>query len=93
MTPYLVDIINNCKTFWNTVFNQKGLVKNSDGTISVFVLNSNGIKSPTTVSKQCCDVLSQLKSETYYYDLDTQKCMWSNKTILPCTETKPFKIV
>ena len=70
----LSNIYKNCKTFWESVFAQNGLVKNPDGTISVFVMNNNGVKSPTQVTKQCCEILKEIKNEEYYFDLDTQKC-------------------
>ena len=89
----LSDIIKGCKKFWEQVFKENGLVKNPDGTISVYVTNSNGITAPTQVSEQCCSVLAEIKGETYYYDLDIQKCRWSAQSNVGCSEDKPFKIV
>ena len=89
----LSNIYKNCKKFWESVFTQNGLVKNPDGTISVFVMNDNGVKAPTQVSKQCCEILKEIKNEFYYFDLDTQKCRWSKETTVGCDEQKPFKIV
>ena len=89
----LSNIYKNCKTFWESVFAQNGLVKNPDGTISVFVMNNNGVKSPTQVTKQCCEILKEIKNEEYYFDLDTQKCRWSRESVVGCDEQKPFKIV
>lgn len=88
----LTEVISTCTNFWNTVFSQDGLVKNSDGTLSVYVLNSNNIKSPHQVTKTCCETLNTMTGEGYYYDLDTQKCRWSVTNIVGVDE-KPFKIV
>lgn len=88
----LADIIKGCKKFWSEVTAQNGLVKNPDGTISVYIANSNGISSPAQVSQQCCNVLAEMTSEPYYYDLDAQKCRWSKESV-SCNEDKPFKIV
>lgn len=86
-------IYKNCKKFWESVFAQNGLVKNPDGTISVFVMNDNGVTAPTQVSKQCCEILKEIKNEDYYFDLDTQKCRWSKESAVGCVDNKPFKIV
>ena len=86
-------ITEQCKKFWDNVFTNNGLVKNPDGTISVFMPNSNNVQTPYVVTKSCCDVLSSMKNENYFYDLDTQKCRWSEATSTPCGLDKPFKIV
>jgi len=88
----LATITKGCKKFWEKVFEEDGLVNNPDGTISVFLPNSNGIKSPATVSKQCCDILSTINQGLYYYDLDAQKCRWSDQS-MGCVDEKPFKVV
>lgn len=88
----LTEVISTCTNFWNTVFSQDGLVKNSDGTLSVYVLNSNNIKSPHEVTKVCCETLNSITSEVYYYDLEAQKCRWSVTNIVSVDE-KPIKIV
>ena len=88
----LTEVISTCTTFWNTVFSQNGLVKNLDGTLSVYILNNNNIKSPYEVTKTCCETLNTMTGEGYYYDLDTQKCRWSVTNIVGVDE-KPFKIV
>jgi hypothetical protein len=89
----LADIIKGCKKFWSEVTAQNGLVKNQDGTISVYISNSNGISSPAQVSQQCCNVLAEMTGESYYYDLDAQKCRWSDKSSIDCADNQPFKIV
>ncbi len=89
----LAEIIKGCKIFWGKVTAQNGLVKNTDGTISVYISNSNGILSPAQVSQQCCNVLAEITTEPYYYDLDTQKCRWSDKSSIGCIDNQPFKIV
>ncbi len=86
-------IYKNCKKFWQSVFEQNGLVKNPDGTISVFVMNDNGVKAPAHVTKQCCEILKDIKNEDYYFDLDAQKCRWSKESVVGCVDNKPFKIV
>ena len=89
----LADIIKGCNEFWRYVIAQNGLVKNTDGTISVYLPNSNGLPSPTYVSQQCCSVLGEITNEPYYYDLDAQKCRWSDKSSIGCSDDQPFKIV
>lgn len=89
----LADIIKGCRKFWSDVTEQNGLVKNTDGTISVYISNSNGISSPAQVSQQCCNVLAEITGEPYYYDLDAQKCRWSDKSSIDCADNQPFKIV
>jgi hypothetical protein len=89
----LTDIIRGCNVFWSSVIAQNGLVKNTDGTISVYLPNSNGAPSPTYVSQQCCSVLAEITSEPYYYDLDAQKCRWSDKSSIDCADNQPIKIV
>lgn len=88
----LSDVVSNCTTFWNTAISQNGLVKNQDGTLSVYVLNSNHVKTPHEVTKVCCETLNSMTNEGYYYDLDSQKCRWSITNIVG-VEDKPFKIV
>lgn len=89
----LANIIKGCRKFWDDVTAQNGLVKNPDGTISVYISNSNGISSPAQVSQQCCNVLAELTSEPYYYDLDAQKCRWSKQSTVDCVDNNSFKIV
>jgi hypothetical protein len=84
-------IINDCKEFWDLVSNQNGLVENSDGSLSVYLTDSNGIKSPVQITKQCCDVLAKTSGKDYYFDLDEQKCRWSK--INDCDINQPFNIV
>lgn len=88
----LSEVISTCTTFWNTAISQNGLVKNPDGTLSVYVLNSNHVKTPHEVTKTCCETLNVMTNEGYFYDLDAQKCRWSITNNTP-VEDKPIKIV
>lgn len=88
----LTDVITNYTNFWNTVFSQDGLVKNTDGTISVYILNSNNVKAPQEITKIGCETLNSITNEGYYYDLNAQKCRWSITNITSVDE-KPLKIV
>lgn len=88
----LSEVIGKCTTLWNTVISQNGLVKNTDGTLSVYVLNSNNVKTPVEVSKTCCETLATMTNEGYFYDLDAQKCRWSITNNVD-VDAKPFKIV
>jgi hypothetical protein len=88
----LTDVVSNCTSFWNTVISQDGLVKNADGTLSVYMLNSNHVRTPQQVTKTCCDTLNSMTNEGYYYDLDAQKCRWSITNNTP-VDDKPIKIV
>ncbi len=88
----LSEVISTCTSFWNTAISQNGLVKNPDGTLSVYVLNSNNVKTPHEVTKTCCETLNTMTNEGYYYDLDSQKCRWSITNSVS-VDDKPFKIV
>jgi hypothetical protein len=84
---------SQCKKFWSIIQNENGLIKNADGTLSVYIKNANGIVSPTPITSTCCKLFAQISSEPWFYDLDSQKCRWSNKVATDCKEDKPIKIV
>lgn len=88
----LSEVISKCTTLWNTAISQNGIIKNADGTISVYVTNSNNVKAPYQVTKTCCETLATMTNEGYFYDLDSQKCKWSIVNQDEVSD-KPFKIV
>lgn len=84
-----------CNSFWENIIRQDGLVNNSDGTVSAYADNGK-VKAPRYISQQCCSILGDYTGMVYTYDLDTQKCMWSNKVINGCEEnvvSEPIKLV
>lgn len=89
----LSTVKGQCSTFWAEAIKQKGIVKNQDGTISVYIKNSNNVVTPYDISKTCCEVLSDITKESYFYDLNAQKCRWSAQSALDCGFDKPFKVV
>lgn len=89
----LSTVKGQCSTFWAEAIKQKGIVKNQDGTISVYIKNNNNIVTPYDISKTCCEVLSNITKESYFYDLNAQKCRWSTQSALDCGFDKPFKVV
>lgn len=73
------------------ILNNGGQIKeNSDGTVSVFVVNNIGNTNglvPYILNEYCC---TRLKNG-YVFDKETQKCLWADKP--PCNIQNTFKIV
>jgi len=68
------------------------VVKNNDGTLSVYIPNKTGIMgAPILLNKFCCEILGNPINETYTYDNDTQECRWAAKNTETCS-VDPFKI-
>lgn len=67
-----------CSEFWDNVFENPddNLALNADGTISVYIENSDFIRVPILVSEQCCSLLNEYLDGEYTYDLDYQVCRW-----------------
>lgn len=88
-------LARGCNIFWENIIKQDGLVNNSDGTVSAFADNGK-VKAPRHITQQCCGILGLYTGGNYTYDLDTQKCMWSDKVVNGCNENiavEPIKIV
>src|SRR6478736_6684527 len=85
--------IGDCNSFWVQAINQKGIIENPDGTISVYLKNSNNVVTPFEVTKICCDVLESMTKKGYFFDLNAQKCRYSLQSKLDCGFDKPFKVV
>jgi hypothetical protein len=82
-------IIIKCYTT-NEVKAQDGLVnENPNGVVSVFMPNNVGDLVPVQLTSQCCKVLNP----NYYFDIDTQKCRWSESSEDNCVLKAPFKLV
>lgn len=84
-------VVSSCNNNWSVILGQNNLVKNTDGTLSAYLNGVTG-KKPYQISKICCEVLRDITGESYYYDLDEQKCRWRNKNI-DCVDIEPIKIV
>lgn len=84
-------VISSCNKNWDVILSQNNLVKNSDGTLSAYFNGVNG-KKPYQISKICCEVLRDTTGESYFYDLDEQKCRWKTKSV-DCVDIEPIKIV
>lgn len=82
-----------CNNFWGNVIRQDGLVKNLDGTLSVYIDNGLGTIVPSPISKECCEILSNFKDGVYTYNLDEQKCRWSEGTTNNCENNEPYKFI
>lgn len=67
--------------------------ENSNGTVSVFIPDNVGTLVPAQLSYVCCTTLSP----NYYFDVETQKCMWKKPTQTistgVCDSTGPIKLV
>lgn len=71
----------------NTIIANGGqVIENSDGTVSVYIMNSNNVLSPSILNKQCCLALNPL----YTYDIYQQKCLWTPNS--GCSISDVFKI-
>jgi len=84
---------NQCKKFWQTIQIENGLVKNPDGTLSVYIKNANGVVTPTPITETCCKLFADITREPWVYDLNAQKCRWSKEVVSDCKDDKPIKIV
>jgi hypothetical protein len=82
-------IIIKCYTT-NEVNAQNGVVdEKPNGVVSVFIPNNLGVLTPVQLTSQCCKVLNP----NYYFDIDTQKCRWSESSDDNCVLKNPFKLV
>ena len=99
MARYTLDeVISNCK---KNFIGDVSIIKNIDGTISVYT-NSSISPKPLILSEACCKVLNTFNQSNptvplttpqgYYFDLQEQKCRWA--PIAACeTPITPIKIV
>jgi hypothetical protein len=82
--PVIINIQNaelNCNNLWTQAIEQDGIIKNEDGTLSVYIKNENNVVVPYVITKFCCDILRDLQNDdTIYFDLDSQKCRYSTNT-------------
>jgi hypothetical protein len=63
------------------------VVNNSDGSVSVYMLNNVGELTPVVLTKTCCEALG-----AYTFDVDSQKCYSSGKPS-SCSINDIFKVV
>jgi len=62
------------------------VIENSGGTVSVFIMGTDGTLTYKPLTKPCCDILSS----GYTFDINTQQCRWGADC---CEDLKPFKVV
>lgn len=98
--PYIhTNTENFCSQFWRDATNENGIIKNNDGSLSVFILNENNVKTPQEITKTCCDYYANVVTgEEHFFDLDTRKCKWSTTAVAPiavetCSVDIPFKVI
>jgi len=60
------------------------LVENQDGSVSIFVRNTQNVLAPVFLTSYCCEVLG------YTFDANNQKCLWSAKS--KCSIENSFNI-
>ena len=77
-----------CLSFDEIIKNDGAVVSNSDGTISVFYNNPELGQYPVQLTLECCKAIDP----TYIFDIDTQKCKWSD-TPISCGFSKPINLV
>ena len=77
----------NCYTFDSIIKMGGKVIENSDGSVSVFMLNNIGALTPVSLSMACCNALGK----NYDFDIDTQKCLW--KDTKACGLNEVFKVV
>ncbi len=76
-----MDLINNCLTSNNVEELNGEIVHNNDGSVSVYIPNQLGVLSPIQLTQPCCLGLNS----NYIFDIDNQKCMWSQDTSGTCS--------
>lgn len=75
----------------NVISNNGGsIVKNDDGSVSVYMPDSiSGVLKPSILTKPCCSTLDK----SYIFDINTQKCMWTNIKPTNCSIDEAFKLI
>ena len=101
-------VLYRCDEIWSSIFNSNSgdVVFVPDGTIYADLSNGDGTFRPYQITKVCCDVLknklltqtppqypSNVNPNNIYFDLDEQKCRWSETPISSCLTNQPIKIV
>ena len=84
------DIKTNCLTKDEIIKNvgEKGIILNSDGTVSVFTLDPKFGLYPVQLTLECCKVLDP----KYYFDINTQSCRWAQPHNA-CGFSEPINLV
>lgn len=101
------DVNGKCTKIWNNILNYGGgnIVYVPDGTIYAETANGDGTFTNYEITQRCCLILaksatnnpntpSNVNPQNIYFDLDEQKCRWSEEPKNACsTENTPIKIV
>jgi len=81
----------SCSTENDILTNGGRVIKNSDGTISVYTLNATtGQLAPSFLTKPCCEALN---IQNAYFDETTQKCRWTTSNAGACSYNIPFNVI
>ena len=62
------------------------IVKNTDGTVSVFMPNNVAVKTPISLGKLCCEALDP----SFTFDVNTQTCRWGKSST--CDFKSPINV-
>jgi hypothetical protein len=62
------------------------VIKNSDGTVTVFMPNNVGVLIPVPLGKVCCETLDS----SYTFDVNTQTCRWGKTST--CDFSSPIDV-
>lgn len=105
------EVNNKCTKIWHTILNYGygNIVYVPDGTIYADMTNGDGTFTNYEITQTCCSILRDylitnqnapinVNPQNIYFDLDAQKCRWSNQTnggdTNSCSiENTPIKVV
>ena len=101
------DVNGKCTKIWDSILNYDygNIVYVPDGTIYADIANGDGTFTNYEITQTCCKILaksatdnpntpSNVNPQNIYFDLDEQKCRWSEEPKNACsTENTPIKIV
>ena len=82
------NINGGCLTKAEITKNNGQVINNTDGSVSVFYNNATLGLYPVPLTLTCCKVLDP----TYYFDIDTQTCKWSNVS-KTCGFSNPINLI
>lgn len=77
----------SCLSENQIITNGGQIIKNSDGTVSVYELTSDNQLYPVQLTSVCCSVLSN----EFFFDIDTQTCRWSLPKL--CGFSEPINLI
>lgn len=88
----MANLENNCSDIIKNI-DTNNIVLNSDGTVSIFTNHPTLGLYPVQLTLECCKTLPLKDSVSeYFFDIDIQKCKWSNIPIT-CGFSEPINLV